>query len=105
MDTYRSIERRKRAALAEHGFDFPLKWYKHVDELQDMREGTYVRWINLERRKLTNGGFVIGVEIREKGIHITVRSASGKVFGFWADECLLFQKLTKQEHLVLGLLS
>lgn len=105
METYGSIERAKRAALAAHGLTFPLKWYKHVDELQHMREGTYVRWVNLERRKLTNGGIVVGVEIREKGIHILVRNNLGKVFGIWADDCLLFQKLTKQEHLVLGLLS
>jgi hypothetical protein len=93
METYASIERAKRAVLAAHGLNFPLKWYKHVDELQDMREGTFVRWVNLANRKLTNGGIVV------------VRNNLGRVFSFWADECLLFQKLTKQEHLMLDLLN
>ena len=105
MQTYRSLERAKRAVLAAHGLDFPLKWYKHVDELQDMREGTYIRWVNLERRKLTNGGFVVSVQIRDKGIYVLVRNNMGRLFGLWADECLIFQKLTKEDHMVLGLLS
>ena len=105
METYASIERAKRAALASHGLSFPLKWYRHIDELNQMREGTYVRWVNLERRKLTNGGIVVGVQIREKGIYLMVRNNMGKMFGVWADECLLFQKLTKQEHLILDLIN
>jgi len=105
METYASIDRAKRAVLAAHGLNFPLKWYKHVDELQHMREGTFVRWVNLANRKLTNGGIVVGVQIREKGIYVIVRNNLGRVFSFWADECLLFQKLTKQEHLMLDLLN
>jgi hypothetical protein len=100
----RQIEKDKKAVLhAENLLPFAvkLKGYKHVDELQDMREGTFVRWIHFNRRKLTNGAFLVRVDIRDDGIYLLMRNTYGKLFSIWADECLIFQKITPQERIML----
>jgi len=104
MNSLRQIERDKKNVLAEHGMlDVApaLKGYKYVDELQDMQEGTYVRWIHLHRRKLTNGAFLVRVDIREDGIYLLMKNRYNHFFSVWADECLVFQKITQQERVIL----
>ena len=70
-------------------------------ELQDMREGTYVRWIHSKRRKLTNGAFLVRVDLRDDGIHMLLRNGYNQMFSLWADECMLFQKITAEERVML----
>jgi hypothetical protein len=98
------IEKRKQAVLAENGllqYLPKLKQYKLVDELHDMREGSYVRWIHLDRRKLTNGAFLVRVDIRDDGIYLLMRNAYHRLFSVWADECLIFQKIMAEEVVLL----
>jgi hypothetical protein len=100
----RQIEHEKRAVLANEKmmrFLPALKGYKYVDELQDMQEGTYVRWVHLDRRKLTNGAFLVRVDIRDDGIYLLMRNGFKKMFSVWADECLVFQKIGLDERVML----
>ena len=103
-----SIDRVKKQVLSEEGLlhlSNTLKGYKFVDELQNMREGTFVRWFHLGRRRLTNGAFLVRVDIRDDGIYLLFRNNFKKLFSVWADECLLFQKITAEEHIVLSAMN
>ena len=100
----RQIEQDKRIVLANEQLSLyvaALKGYKYIDELQDMNEGSFIRWVHLERRKLTNGAFLVRVDIRDDGIYLLMRNSFNKMFSIWADECLIFQKMTAQEKIVL----
>ena len=100
----RQIEKDKRIVLANEQLSLyvgALKGYKYIDELQDMNEGSFIRWVHLERRKLTNGAFLVRVDIRDDGIYLLMRNSFNKLFSIWADECLIFQKITAQEKIVL----
>jgi hypothetical protein len=104
----KKIELNKRSVLAEHGLShylLKLKRYKVVDELQEMREGTYLRWVHLGRRKLTNGAFLVRVDIRDDGIYLLMKNSYQQLFSVWADECLLFQKITPQEVVLLAAMN
>lgn len=100
----KQIERTKRAVLAEQGllqYMPRLKGYKYIDELQEMQEGSFVRWIHLHRRNLTNGGFLVRVDIRDDGIYLLMKNGFNKMMSLWADECIIFQKIPPQEQVML----
>jgi len=102
--SYASIERYKHHALRQENlqaYASKLHGYKYVDELQDMYEGSYVRWIHLKRRKLTNGAFLLNVDLRDDGVYLLLKGLNDKIFSLWADECLLFQKIPEDEKLFL----
>ena len=82
-----------------------LKYYRHVDEMPDIEFGNYIRWIPIKNStteiKLTNGGLIIGIEIFDNGIHIKCKNNMNRIFQIKLDECLVFQKLTDQEQILL----
>ena len=48
-----------------------LKGYKYVDEINDLRYGTYIRWINIENPNnvyLRKGAIFCKVDITDEGI-------------------------------------
>jgi hypothetical protein len=77
-----------------------LKDYKYVDELHQLTTGAYIRWVNLRTKKLINGGFVVRVDIEEDGILVVCKNRN-RFFQCWMDECVLFQKLSLQEQIIL----
>jgi hypothetical protein len=76
-----------------------LQDYNYVDELHHLTTGAYVRWVNLNTMKLTNGGFVVRVDIEEEGTRIMCKK-NNRFFQFWMDECVVFQKLSVQELII-----
>lgn len=85
-----------------------LKHYQFVDELSDMKYGSYIRWINLtnvETLKLTNGGIVCEIKMGEKGMIIVCRNNMNRFFQFNANETLIFRKMTDQELILLSALD
>jgi hypothetical protein len=81
-----------------------LKEYRHVDEMNDIRIGCYARWINIENKKLANGGIIIKVDIGENGIYIVLKN-NYKIFTILFDNVFLFQKITNQEHIILSIID
>ena len=84
-----------------------LTSYRYVDELPEINFGSYVRWIplkNVSEAKLTPGGFVCDVKIDE-GISIVCKNIRNRHFQFRMGECLIFQKLSKQEQVLLSALD
>tara|TARA_A100001015_G_scaffold314925_1_gene425548 strand:- start:491 stop:919 length:429 start_codon:yes stop_codon:yes gene_type:complete len=85
-----------------------LKNYRYVDDLSDILYGRYIRWVNLknpDNLKLTKGGIIIEIKILENGIHVVCKNARNQRFQLKIDECLIFQKLTQQEQILLSALD
>jgi hypothetical protein len=100
--TYRKINGLKHKILSKTTVDpKKLKEYRYVDELHELKIGGYVRWINVENLgKLMNGGFVVQIDIEDEGTRILCKNR-GRLFQFWMDECIVFQKISEQEHIIL----
>ena len=100
--TYKSINAIKRKILSKLPIDASkLEEYRYVDELHELKTGGYIRWVNVnEPSKLMNGGFVVRVDIEEDGTRIICKNGK-RFFQFWMDECIIFQKISDQEHIVL----
>ena len=81
-----------------------LRNYIYVDELNDLREGAYIRWIPLvdpASIKLTRGAFFCEAAITDNGIVIKYKNVNGANFSLKPEECILFQKLTSQERVLI----
>lgn len=78
-----------------------LMGYRYVSFVRDIRQGVYIRWICPGRTKLENGGTVISVKICEEGVQVICKTAIGRHISFRFDECVVFQKLTTEEQLIL----
>ena len=81
-----------------------LKDYRYVDELNDLKYGQYLRWINIknpERLKLTNGGIFLEIKLLDTGTHMMIKNNMYRIFQIKMDECIVFQKLSDQEKIIL----
>jgi len=82
-----------------------LRDYRHVDDLNSITHGSYIRWIDLkdpEKLNLSRGGILCDVKIGKKGILLLCKShPSSFFFNINMDECLVFQRLTQQEKIIL----
>lgn len=85
-----------------------LKAYRCVNNLGDLRFGSYVRWISLKNPeviKLTNGGIVCDIKAINQDIHIKCKNKMNMLFQLKLSEVLLFQKLSEQEEVILKALK
>ena len=87
-----------------------LKDYKYVDEMKDLKYGTYLRWIPIddpENIHLTKGALFCEMKVKEDGVYITCKNYgyNRKYFQIKLDENLIFQKLTEQELVLLSALD
>ena len=90
-----------------------LSDYRYVEELQDIHHGAFVRYVpltnNSSKSKQDNneiilkpGGFICDIKILGSGVQLLCRNHFRKMFQLRLDEVLLFQKLTKQEEIILS---
>jgi hypothetical protein len=87
-----------------------LKEYKYVDEMSDLKYGTYIRWIPIENPKqigLTKGAIFCEMKITDEGVFLICKNLgySSKHFRISMDTNLIFQKLTEQELVLLSALD
>jgi hypothetical protein len=87
-----------------------LKEYRYVDELNDLKYGTYIRWVplhNPDNIHITKGALFCEYKIKEDGIYLICKNFgySNKHFQVKLDENLVFQKLTDQEQVLLSALD
>lgn len=85
-----------------------LKHYRYVEELTDIKYGNYIRWINIknpENLYLTNGGLIMDVIFFNDGIQIKCKNNRNRFFNIKFDECVIFQKLTDQERILLEIMD
>ena len=84
--------------------------YKYVDEMDDLKYGTYIRWIKLndpDDLNLTKGAIFSDIKTTEQGVSLICKNFGGsnKRFTIKMDECLIFRKLTNQEMVLLSALD
>jgi len=87
-----------------------LKDYKYVDEMNDLKYGTYIRWIPIEDPNnifLAKGGLFCEIKITDDGVFCICKNIGYKSrhFQIAMDKNLIFQKLTYQELVLLSALD
>jgi hypothetical protein len=81
-----------------------LKEYIYVDEMSDLREGAFLRWIPIkdpENVHLTPGGVLCEINITDDGITLTCKNFAHKYYRIKIEENLVFQKLSGQEQIMI----
>ena len=81
-----------------------LKEYIYVDEMSDLREGAFLRWIPIkdpENVYLTPGGVLCEINITDDGITLTCKNFAHKYYRIKMEENLVFQKLSGQEQIMI----
>jgi hypothetical protein len=84
-----------------------LKEYVFIDNIKEVKYGSYIRWISLKNPgviKLTTGGFICDVKANktEDDIIIFCKNRMNMVFQLKMSETFIFQKLTVQEKTILS---
>ena len=85
-----------------------LKDYRYIDEIQDLRYGAYVRWIPINDPNylpLTYAGILCDIKITDTGVMLVCKNFMHRHYTFKMDECLIFQKLSEQERVILSALD
>lgn len=87
-----------------------LKDYKYVDEMNDLKYGTFIRWIPIEDPTniyLTKGSLFCEMKITDNGVFCVCKNYgfSSRHFQISMDKNLIFQKLTHQELVLLTALD
>ena len=85
-----------------------LEEYRYVDEMNELKYGAYIRWISLRdpnKIKLTNGGIICDILVKDNGIHVVCRNNMHRMFQIKLVECMVFQKLSDQERVLLTVMD
>jgi hypothetical protein len=85
-----------------------LREYKYIDEMNHIRHGSFIRWIPIsdpENIHLASGGIICDIKIADTGVHLVCKNFAKKHYQIKMDECLLFQKLSGQEQVLLAALD
>ncbi len=85
-----------------------LKGYMYVNELPDLREGFYVRWISLknpDKIHLTRGAYISEINITKKGTTVVMKNMMNIYMQIPLDEALVFRKLNNEERLLLSAMN
>jgi len=82
--------------------------YRYIDEMCDLKPGSYIRWIPIidpNNIPLNYSGILCDVRITDDGVLITCKNFMHRHYTFKIDECLIFQKLTNQELIIISALD
>lgn len=85
-----------------------LRDYRVVENLDEFREGFYIRWIKRNKTlepTLTNGAFLIGIELRDNGSYLYCKNNMNKIMQLKLDENIIFQKISDQEKIILNVMK
>lgn len=85
-----------------------LKDYIYIDELDEVKLGSYIRWFNLknmENLKLTNGGVVVDFKQGIEDINIVCKNNQGRFFSLQLNKNIIFKKMSTQEKLLIKIID
>lgn len=112
--TTRKIVAEKMRQLQQLGFNpavladytHKLRDYRHVDDLNGLMHGAYIRWIDLkdpDKLALARGAIICDIKIGQKGVHLLCKThPSPAMFHVVMDEVVIFQRLSQQERVILA---
>ena len=77
--------------------------YRFVHNIYEIHKGKHIRWIRKDEKSLIlkNGSPVSDIIFSDNGTNIQCRGYQGRIFQIKWDNCLIFQKLSIGEQLVL----
>ena len=80
-----------------------LKDYIYVDDINDIKYGHYIRWINLNKSNgLTRGNFICNIDYdKNKNFILKLKTYANKYITIYFENCLIFKKLTPEELIIL----
>jgi len=86
--------------------------YRYMSDADSLRNGSYIRWINLTKldkttpeKMLTNGPLICDWKIYDNGLHGVCKTHIGRIIQIKFEENLIFQKLTDQEQVLLSVID
>lgn len=85
-----------------------LRDYRHVEDISKLASGAYIRWIcmkNPDEIHLTNGALLCDIRFGDEGISLICKGFRNRHFQVKFDECIIFQRLSEQEQVLLSALD
>ena len=85
-----------------------LDKYRYVDEIDEIKLGSYIRWFNLrniESLRLTNGGILIDVQPGIDDINLICKNNKNRLFALSLNKSIIFQKINYQEELLIKIVD
>jgi len=85
-----------------------LNEYIYIDELDEVKLGSYIRWFNLknmENLKLTNGGIVVDFKQGVEDVVIVCKNKQGRFFSLQLNKTIIFKKMSSQEKLLIKIID
>jgi len=85
-----------------------LKDYKYIDDISDLRYGAFIMWIpilELNTITLQKCGIICDIQLGDEHVLITCKNYMHRHYTFRMDECLVFQKLSNQEKIIIQILD
>tara|TARA_Y100000591_G_scaffold319256_1_gene331114 strand:- start:196 stop:612 length:417 start_codon:yes stop_codon:yes gene_type:complete len=85
-------------------FHKKLKNCRYIDNIQDLKFGSLIRWINLKKIdniKITNGANLCDIKINDQGIALILSGFNKQYFTIFMSENIIFQKINKEEEILL----
>jgi sulfite reductase beta subunit-like hemoprotein len=86
-------------------FHKKLQYYKVIDNISQINEGKYIRWINLNTNKLTNGALVCDIEITDQDILIYCKTINNIFITISYNKNILFEKISDDELLLINVVD
>jgi hypothetical protein len=83
-----------------------LTEYRYVDEVDEFRVGSYLRFfkLNTETLSLGSGGFLVDFQLHQQQIILLFKNRN-RFFRLKMDESMFFQKNTPQEKILVQILD
>jgi hypothetical protein len=84
-----------------------LNQYRYIDEVDEMRIGSYIRFFNIKKQttlELMRGGFICDMRPTNNDILILCKNGI-RFFNLRMNECIIFQKNTKQEQILIEIID
>jgi hypothetical protein len=85
-----------------------LRGYRYIDEVDGIKYGSFIRWIPLTDPNylpLHFCGIICDIKITDNGVNIVCKNFMHRHYQIKMDECLIFQKLSNQELILLQALD
>jgi hypothetical protein len=85
-----------------------LKGYKYVDEIGDLKQGAFIKWIRItdpNNLVLNQCGLICDIKITDNDVIIICKNFMHRHYTFKMDEVLIFQKLSDQEMVIISALD
>lgn len=75
--------------------------YRYIDDLNELHNGKYIRWIRKNDHKLANGNILVNVDFTKNGTQLLLKSPTNRFTRIKWDDCIVFQILSPDEQLLL----